>query len=102
MNQRYHNLIAQEFQNCVDNTIRRITNRDDDYRPFHAALLSEDVLFGVRLNARLAPLLGSELLKRLQNSLCFQMVLTAQNVSILPTSGLTKPTKTQYIAICKI
>ena len=45
MNQRYHNLIAQEFQNCVDNTIRRITNRDDDYRPFHAALLSEDVLF---------------------------------------------------------
>lgn len=45
MNQRYHNLIAQEFQNCVDNTIHRITNRDDDYRPFHAALLSEDVLF---------------------------------------------------------
>ena len=45
MNQRYHNLIAHEFQNCVDNTIRRITNRDDDYRPFHAALLSEDVLF---------------------------------------------------------
>ena len=45
MNQRYHNLIAQEFQNCVDNTIRRITNRDDDYRPFHAVLLSEDVLF---------------------------------------------------------
>mgnify|MGYP002679783813 FL=1 len=45
MNQRYHNLIAQEFQNCVDNTIRRITNRDVNYRPFHAALLSEDVLF---------------------------------------------------------
>ena len=45
MDQRYHNLVAQEFQNCVDNTIRRITNRDDDYRPFHAALLSTEVLF---------------------------------------------------------
>lgn len=45
MNQRYRRLIAQEFQGCVDGTIRRVMNRDDDYRPFHAALLSDDVLF---------------------------------------------------------
>ena len=45
MNQHYRRLIAQEFRNCVDGTIRRISNRDDGYRPFHAALLSDDVLF---------------------------------------------------------
>ncbi len=45
MDPRYRNLIAREFQNCVENTIRRVTTRVDDYRPFHAALLSEEVLF---------------------------------------------------------
>ena len=45
MNDHYRKLIAQEFRDCVDGTIHRVTNRDDDYRPFHEALLSEEVLF---------------------------------------------------------
>ena len=45
MNQRYRNLIAGEFRGCVENTIHRVINREDDHRPFHAALLSEEVLF---------------------------------------------------------
>lgn len=102
MNQRYHNLIAQEFQNCVDNTIRRITNRDDDYRPFHAALLSEDVLFWSAFERSFSTSFGQRVIEEVAKLVVLSMVLTAQNVSILPTSGLTKPTKTQYIAICKI
>lgn len=41
----YRTLIAKEFRNCVEGTIHRITNRNDDYRPFHEALLSGEVLF---------------------------------------------------------
>lgn len=45
MTPEYHKWIAREFENCVDRTILRVTARDHDCRPFHAALLSEDVLF---------------------------------------------------------
>ena len=38
MNSYYKNLIAQEFRNCVNNTITRISNKET-YRPFHSALL---------------------------------------------------------------
>ena len=37
MKDHYRKLIAQEFRDCVDGTIHRVTNRDDDYRPFHEA-----------------------------------------------------------------
>ena len=45
MNEHYRNLITTEFRNCVTNTIQRISDNGRTYRPFHAALLSEDVLF---------------------------------------------------------
>ena len=37
--------IANEFRNCVNNTINRVTNNESTYRPFHTALLSEDAIF---------------------------------------------------------
>ena len=45
MNSEYKSLIATEFRNCVDGTITRIFSNEQTYRPFHTALLSEDVIF---------------------------------------------------------
>lgn len=45
MNEEYRNLIADEFRNCVTNTIQRISNNEQTYRPFHSALLSDDAIF---------------------------------------------------------
>ena len=44
MNDYYRNLIANEFRNCVDNTIQRIS-QGTTRRPFHSALLSDEALF---------------------------------------------------------
>lgn len=45
MNNRYRSLIAEEFRNCVNRTIERVTNNEQTYRPFHTALLSNEVIF---------------------------------------------------------
>lgn len=45
MNSKYKQLIEKELRNCVDGTISRILRNEQTYRPFHAALLSEDVIF---------------------------------------------------------
>lgn len=45
MNIEYQKLIANEFRNCVNNTIERISKSERTYRPFHTALLSEEVIF---------------------------------------------------------
>ena len=44
MDTKYRKLIANEFRNCVDNTIKRVS-QGSTYRPFHSALLSEEALF---------------------------------------------------------
>lgn len=74
MNQEYRKLIADEFRNCVDSTISRITNNEQTYRPFHTALLSQEAVFGVLLSVLLVHPLGKELLSKLQNWLPCQMV----------------------------
>lgn len=45
MNATYRKLIADEFMNCVTGTIRRVSDNEQTYRPFHTALLSEDAIF---------------------------------------------------------
>lgn len=45
MDEKYRKLIANEFRNCVNNTIQRISANPPTYRPFHTALLSEDAIF---------------------------------------------------------
>ncbi len=45
MDAKYRKLIADEFRNCVNGTIERVTHNEQTYRPFHTALLSEDVIF---------------------------------------------------------
>ncbi len=45
MNRYYRELIADEFRNCVNGTINRVMRTEQTYRPFHTALLSEEVVF---------------------------------------------------------
>ena len=45
MNDYYRNLVADEFRNCVNGTIKRLMGTKQTYRPFHTALLSEDAIF---------------------------------------------------------
>ena len=45
MNKEYRGLIANEFRDCVEKTIQRVTSNKQTYRPFHSALLSDEVIF---------------------------------------------------------
>ena len=45
MNEKYRKLIADEFRNCVNGTINRISTNEQTHRPFHTALLSKEVIF---------------------------------------------------------
>lgn len=65
MDQHYKDLIANEFRNCVNNTITRIQNRDGDFRPFHSALLSEDVIFWSAFERSFSTSFGQRVLEEL-------------------------------------
>ena len=45
MQDKFKSLIAAEFRNCVDATINRICQNTPTHRPFHTALLSDEVIF---------------------------------------------------------
>lgn len=45
MDEYYRELIAKEFENCVNGTINRIEKTPRTHRPFHSALLSDDVIY---------------------------------------------------------
>ena len=45
MTDYYRNLIENEFRNCVNGTIKRISTTEQTNRPFHTALLSEEAVF---------------------------------------------------------
>lgn len=45
MNEYYRKQIADEFRNCVIGTISRVSNNQQTYRPFHSALLSDEVIY---------------------------------------------------------
>ena len=65
MNRHYRELIADEFRNCVNNTIRRITTSEETYRPFHAALLSEDVIFWSRFERSFSTSFGQRVIEEI-------------------------------------
>ncbi|EPN3982555.1 TdeIII family type II restriction endonuclease [Vibrio parahaemolyticus] len=57
-------LIAQEFQSCVDRTIERLRG-EDTYRPFHAALLSEEALFWSRFERSFSTSFGQRVIEKI-------------------------------------
>jgi hypothetical protein len=64
MNQKYRNLIANEYRNCVNNTIERISD-EATYRPFHTALLSEEAIFWSRFERSFSTSFGQRVIEEL-------------------------------------
>lgn len=65
MDDKYKNLIAKEFRDCVDRTINRITQSNQTYRPFHKALLSEDVIFWSAFERSFSTSFGQRVIEKL-------------------------------------
>lgn len=59
---RYKEIIAAEFRNCVINTIQRLQNVET-YRPFHAALLSDEALFWSRFERSFSTSFGQRVIE---------------------------------------
>ena len=78
MDKKYRDLIAQEFRSCVNGTIARISE-SETYRPFHTALLSEEVIFWSRFERSFSTSFGQRVMKRLQKLLLCQMALNGHN-----------------------
>lgn len=64
MESKHREIIAREFRNCVTNTIQRLEN-EETYRPFHAALLSEDALFWSRFERSFSTSFGQRVIEEI-------------------------------------
>lgn len=64
MNQTYKAQIANEFRNCVANTIQRI-QAEATYRPFHSALLSNEALFWSRFERSFSTSFGQRVIEEI-------------------------------------
>ena len=64
MEKRYRDAIYSEFYNCVKNTISRL-ECEETYRPFHAALLSDDALFWSRFERSFSTSFGQRVIEEI-------------------------------------
>lgn len=64
MNKNYRDSIAKEFRDCVMNTIKRLNN-EETYRPFHAALLSDEALFWSRFERSFSTSFGQRVIEEI-------------------------------------
>lgn len=71
MDTKYRELIANEFRNCVQGTIYRITRNEQTYRPFHTALLSEEVIFWSAFERSFSTSFGQRVIEELAKLVAF-------------------------------
>jgi hypothetical protein len=64
MEEKYKNIIAKEFRDCVLNTIKRLDNAETN-RPFHAALLSDEALFWSRFERSFSTSFGQRVIEEI-------------------------------------
>lgn len=64
MDKKYRKMIATEFRNCVNHTIRRL-QVEATYRPFHSALLSEEALFWSRFERSFSTSFGQRVIEEI-------------------------------------
>ena len=64
MEKHYRDKIADEFRNCVINTVRRLDNAETN-RPFHAALLSDAALFWSRFERSFSTSFGQRVIEEI-------------------------------------
>lgn len=65
MEEKYQKQIEREFRTCVEDTISRIQESDETYRPFHSALLSKEALFWSRFERSFSTSFGQRTIERL-------------------------------------
>lgn len=70
MDQSYREMIANEFRNCVINTIKRL-QCEATYRPFHSALLSEEALFWSRFERSFSTSFGQRVIEEVAKIVAF-------------------------------
>lgn len=63
----YRETIAQEFYNCVRNTIKRLEG-EETHRPFHAALLSDEALFWSRFERSFSTSFGQRVIEEVSKT----------------------------------
>ena len=64
MRQEYRDAIANEFLDCVRRTVARVME-EDGHRPFHRALLSDDVLRWSRFERSFSTSFGQGVIERI-------------------------------------
>lgn len=64
MEKNYREIIAKEFRDCVQNTIRRLDTAETN-RPFHAALLPDDALFWSRFERSFSTSFGQRVIEEI-------------------------------------
>lgn len=64
MNKIYRDMIADEFRSCVNGTIARIKGTET-YRPFHSALLSDEVIFWSRFERSFSTSFGQRVIEEI-------------------------------------
>lgn len=67
MEKHYRESIAAEFYNCVANTIERLKG-EETYRPFHAALLSDEALFWSRFERSFSTSFGQRVIEEISKA----------------------------------
>ena len=75
MNAYNKELIAKEFKDCVTDTIKRL-GKEETYRPFHSALLSDEALFWSRFERSFSTSFGQRVIEEIS-----KIVINANNAS---------------------
>ena len=65
MNPEYRNQIKTEFESCVTRTIARIKNGKETFRPFHSALLTDEVIFWSRFERSFSTSFGQRVVEEI-------------------------------------
>lgn len=71
MNAKYRAMIANEFRNCVEGTISRISHNEQTNRPFHKALLSEEIIFWSAFERSFSTSFGQRVIEELVRLVAF-------------------------------
>ena len=66
MDNQHRKQIANEFRNCVLNTINRMGS-EETHRPFHSALLSDEALFWSRFERSFSTSFGQRVIEEISN-----------------------------------
>lgn len=64
MEDKYKEIIASEFEKCINGTIKRLKN-EETYRPFHSALLSQEALFWSRFERSFSTSFGQRVIEQI-------------------------------------